>query len=232
MSDHYNNLTVEKVIETGEGILNIYKPVGWTSFEVVKYMRGVLGIKKIGHTGTLDPFAEGVLLLCCGRATKLVPELMNLTKVYSGVIELGRVTNTLDITGNLISNKLSKNIQLAAIEEASQQFVGKIPQTPPMFSAVKVGGKRLYQLARQEKDVEREPRSIIIFNFTICKYEPPLVDFTVECSKGTYVRTLAQDFGYTLKCDAYLKILKRESIGDFSAKESIFINQVRRVSES
>ena len=224
--------TIEKILQTGEGILNIYKPVGWTSFEVVKYVRNVLQIKKIGHAGTLDPFAEGVLLLCCGRETKSVTELMDLKKVYSGVMELGRVTNTLDISGNIVSSNIGKNITLEAIKKASQQFVGQIPQTPPMFSAVKVGGKRLYELARQEKSVVRKSRLITIYDFTVHTYEPPLVDFTLECSKGTYVRALAQDFGAELNCDAYLKILKREKIGNFSAREAISINRLRRLKES
>jgi len=189
-------------------------------------VRNILKIKKVGHAGTLDPFAEGVLLLCIGQATKSVTQLMNLPKIYSGIIELGKRTNTLDVTGKVISKTSATAIQESDIKNAAEHFTGEIEQIPPMFSAVKIGGKRLYKLARQDKQIERKPRTVTIYKLIIKKYFPPYVSFSLKCSRGTYIRTLAQDLGQKLGCDAYLKTLMRDQIGNYKATQSIRINQL------
>jgi tRNA pseudouridine55 synthase len=220
---------LRRIEATGSGILAVYKPVGWTSFDVVRRVRGVLKIKKLGHAGTLDPFAEGLLLLCAGKETKSVPRLMELTKRYCGVMELGVVTDTYDITGQVKRTRAVENVTKEHILSATTQFCGEIEQMPPMYSAVKVRGKRLYTLARQNKEIERKPRKAVVHSFLIEKFESPLVTFTVTCSKGTYVRTLAHDVGSKLGCGAYLKMLTRTMVGDYSIENALHLSDLKRL---
>ena len=218
---------LRRIDTTGSGILAVYKPVGWTSFDVVRRVRGVLKIKKLGHAGTLDPFAEGLLLLCAGKETKAVPRLMELTKTYRGVMELGIVTDTYDITGDVTRTGAVETVSRAHVHSAAARFCGEIEQMPPMYSAVKVKGKRLYALARQNKEIEREPRKVVIHSFLIDAFASPLITFTVTCSKGTYIRTLAHDVGEELGCGAYLKMLTRTQVGDYSIENALHISDLR-----
>jgi len=201
--------------EAGE-ILNINKPKGWTSFDVVKKIRNLIGIRKVGHSGSLDPFATGVLLVCTGRATKRVPELMRLTKEYIGEIWLGIITDTLDETGKIIDQKPVNVLTLEAVTRVCNQFCGEIDQIPPMFSALKVNGVRLYRLARKGQTIKVNPRRVTIHSLDILSFNSPMLKIKVVCSKGTYIRALARDIGNTLKCGGHLKTLCRTKIGDFS----------------
>lgn len=194
-------------------ILNVNKPEEWTSFDVVKKIRTAIGVKKVGHAGTLDPFASGVLLVCTGGATKRVEELMNFEKEYVSEIVLGKTTDTYDRTGVVLSETDSTAVEFAQIHEATKNFEGEIYQTPPMYSAIKVNGQRLYELARRGKVVERAPRKINISQLEVLQFENPRVRLRIVCSKGTYIRSLAQDMGERLGCGAYLHSLVRTRIG-------------------
>lgn len=223
---------LQQIREVGTGILPIFKPVGWTSFDVIKQVRPLLGIKKIGHTGTLDPFAEGLLLLCIGSATKSVPQLMDLRKTYWGIAELGTCTDSFDVTGKVTGKKAVPDLTSVEIKKTARQFIGKISQLPPMFSALKVDGKRLYSIARKGEEVTRERRTITIDTFTIKKITLPLIEFSVTCSKGTYVRSLIDDFGSALGCGAYLRMLTRTHIGNFFVHDAIHLPQLVRIAKS
>ena len=204
--------------EKGE-ILNINKPIGWTSFDVVKKVRNHIRVK-VGHAGTLDPFAAGVLLLCTGRATKQVPRLMALEKEYVAQLELGVVTDTLDPTGQVVVRRQVPQLNATQIEQICQGFTGEIEQVPPMFSAVKVNGRRLYELARKGKTIERQPRKVTIYELELLDLESPFLTVRVVCSKGTYIRSLASDLGEALGCGAYVKALTRTRIGPYRLEEA------------
>lgn len=211
-------------------ILNINKPIGWTSFDVVQHVRKTLRVRRVGHSGTLDPFAEGVLLVCVGTATKRVPELMALPKVYTGIMELGLETDTLDVTGRIVRRAPRQTMfRRAQLVEAMGRLVGEIKQTPPMYSAVKVGGKRLYELARAQQEVAREPRTVKVFRFEPVRVRHPFVDFVVECGKGTYVRSLVGEVGRHLGCGATLKTLQRVAIGPFRIEQAIGVDEIGNV---
>ena len=190
-------------------------------------MRSLIGIKKVGHAGTLDPFATGILLICTGKATKKVPQLMELTKEYWGQVKLGLQTDTDDITGKIINSNPVPKIDRAEFGEICQQFVGEIPQIPPMFSAKKIGGQRLYKIARKGKVVERPPKIVTISSLEIINFQLPFVTIKVTCSKGTYIRALARDIGLTLRCGAYLHSLTRTRIGGYNLEDSLTIEQFK-----
>ncbi len=206
-------------------ILNINKPEGKSSFYVVKKVR-YLTKTKVGHSGTLDPFATGVLLICTGKATKKSSELMNLPKWYVGEIELGKTTDTEDVTGEIIAENSVPELSTDEINEILQKFVGEIEQIPPMFSAKKVGGKRLYRLARKGIEVERKPHRVHIYNIKLLEFSSPVLKIEVNCSKGTYIRSLARDIGEVIGCGAHLKSLVRTRIGPYSLDDSLNLEEL------
>ncbi len=214
-----------------DGVLNIYKEKGYTSHDVVARMRGILKQKKIGHTGTLDPDAEGVLLVCLGQATKLCDMLTGQDKTYKAVMLLGVDTDTQDMGGQVLEEK-----DVICTEEeisgAVKGFIGNISQMPPMYSAVRVNGKHLYELARAGRDVERSPREVTIKDIEIGKIDLPRVEMTVNCSKGTYIRTLCHDIGQVLGCGACMESLKRTQVGRFTVENSITLSELENIYET
>jgi len=204
-----------------EGILLIDKPSGMTSHDVVDKVRRKLRMKRVGHAGTLDPMATGLLIILVGKATKLSQYLTSLDKTYSGTIKLGEATNTQDADGEVTTSKPVPELARADIDRALADFIGDQYQIPPMFSAVKIDGQRLYKLARKGKEVEREPRFIRVSRLDVTRMELPEVDFSLDCSKGTYVRTLANDFGEKLGCGAHLSALRRDGSDQFSADDAL-----------
>ena len=213
--------------ERGE-ILNINKPAGWTSFDVVKKIRNQLNIKKVGHAGTLDPFATGVLLVCTGGATKKVEGLMNLKKEYIARIEFGKTTDSYDLTGTVLSEKDASSVTLDRICEHLEKFKGDVEQIPPMYSALKVNGERLYKLARRGEVVERKARKVTIYQMDVLDFNNPFLELRIVCSRGTYIRTIANDLGEMLGCGAYLVALTRARIGDFKLDDSFEVKDLIR----
>lgn len=211
------------------GIINVYKEKGYTSHDVVARLRGILKQKKIGHTGTLDPDAVGVLPVCLGRGTKLCDMLTDKDKVYEAVMLLGRTTDTQDVTGKVLTEN-PVDLDEITVLDAISSFVGEYNQIPPMYSALKVNGKKLYELARAGIEVERSPRLVKIRSINVNEIDfeknEKTVTFTVECSKGTYIRTLCQDIGEKLGCGACMKSLKRTRVGRFELKDSLTIEQI------
>ncbi|NLL76508.1 MAG: tRNA pseudouridine(55) synthase TruB [Clostridiales bacterium] len=207
------------------GIINVYKEAGFTSHDVVAKLRGILKQKKIGHTGTLDPDAVGVLPVCLGSGTKLCDMLTDMSKEYRAEFMLGKVTDTQDISGKLLSEK-RVNVTAPQTEAVIRSFVGVYEQIPPMYSAIKVDGKKLYQLAREGKEVERKARPVRIDYITIEKLELPEVEMTVGCSKGTYIRTLCHDIGQKLECGAVMTRLERTRVGEFALEKSLRLSQI------
>mgnify|MGYP003322050787 CR=1 FL=1 len=191
-----------------DGVLNIYKEAGWTSFDVVAKMRGILKIKKIGHTGTLDPAATGVLPVCIGKGTKKVESFMADDKVYRTVMLLGVTTDSQDMTGEILT-RTEVNLTEQDVREAIESFIGGYDQIPPMYSAKKVGGRKLVDMARKGIEVERKPRFVNIMDIGIDDMSLPRVTMTVTCSKGTYIRTLCHDIGQKLGCGAAMESLIR-----------------------
>lgn len=204
-----------------EGVLLIDKPEGMTSHDVVDRVRHKLKMKRVGHAGTLDPNATGLLILLVGKATKLSQYLMGLDKTYEGVITLGIETTTQDAEGEVVAEKPVPELSEEQIREAMGTFEGDQYQTPPMFSAKKQDGVPLYKLARKGKTVEREPRFVHVASFKLDRWESPDIEFTLACSKGTYVRTVAHDLGHKLGCGGYLKELRRTDIERFRIEDSI-----------
>ena len=204
-----------------EGVLLIDKPSGITSHDVVDRVRRKLRMKRIGHAGTLDPMATGLLIILVGKATKLSQHLIGLDKVYEGTIEFGRVTATHDAEGETLSEHPVPELSIEQLREATTGLMGHQFQPPPMCSAKKVEGVPLYKLARKGKEVEREPRFIRVSRFTVDRWESPEFDFTLACSKGTYVRTVAHDLGERLGCGAFLKALRRVEIEQFQIEDSM-----------
>jgi len=203
-----------------DGALLVDKPAGLTSHDVVDRLRRHLALKKVGHAGTLDPMATGLLVILLGRATKLSDSLMAADKVYAGRIKLGESTDSYDADGELTGSLPVPPLDVAALNEVSATFVGDLLQTPPMVSAVKVKGVPLYKLARKGVEVAREPRLIHVYSFRITAYEEPFADFRVACTKGTYVRSLAHDLGEKLGCGAHLATLRRLDSGRFGVSEA------------
>jgi len=208
-------------------ILNFNKPIGKSSFWIVKKVRNLVKTK-VGHAGTLDPFAEGVLLICTGKATKQVAKLMDLTKEYIGEIELGLETDTDDRTGKILNQQEVPELDQKEFEQFCQGFIGDIYQTPPMFSAKKMKGKRLYQIARKGEVVNREPKLVHIENVDVLSFKSPIAKIKIRCSKGTYIRALARDIGQKIGCGGHLKSLIRTKVGQFEVADSITLNQFKK----
>jgi len=204
----------------GEAIL-IDKPSGWTSFKVVHIIRKITGTKKVGHAGTLDPLATGLLILCTGKKTKEITKFQDGEKTYSGIIRLGIKTPSMDLETEVIEENPVSGITEEEILKVRDNFVGEIQQVPPMYSALKVGGKTLYKLARKGKTVEREPRTVNISKFEINKIEMPDIHFEISCSKGTYLRVIANDLGEMLGCGGVLALLRRTQIGEFKVRNAL-----------
>jgi tRNA pseudouridine55 synthase len=204
-------------------VLLINKPLEWTSFDAVRKIRNLIKIKKVGHAGTLDPLATGLLIICTGKFTKKINEYMAQEKEYTGSFTLGATTPTYDLESEPVNFKPTDTITEKEIKNTTQQFMGEILQVPPSHSAIKVDGKRVYELARQGKEVKLEPRKITIKEFEITTIEMPVVSFRVVCTTGTYIRSLANDFGTALGCGAYLSSLCRTRIGTFSIEDALTI---------
>ncbi|MGM0470679.1 MAG: tRNA pseudouridine(55) synthase TruB [Bacillota bacterium] len=214
-----------------KGILNLYKPQGLTSFDMVAKVRKILDLRKVGHTGTLDPKAEGVLPICVGRATKVARFITDESKEYQAELKLGVQTDTLDGEGEVTATAEVPDFTRAEIEEVVAEFRGKIEQIPPMYSALKHNGKRLYELAREGKEVEREPRQVEIYDLELLEIKLPIVKFRVSCSKGTYIRTLAADIGDQLGPGAYLTFLSRTRVGSFTVADSNTLTELATAKE-
>ena len=203
------------------GFLNVYKPVGKTSHDVVAYFRKLLKIKRIGHTGTLDPFAEGVLPICIGNSTRLIEYLPD-DKAYLAFVQFGKSTDTYDTEGNVVFES-DKKVTEEDVAKALKNFEGEIEQTPPMYSAIKVNGKKLYEYAREGKTVDVKPRKVIISKIELKSFdfENQQAQIYIECSKGTYIRSIANDLGASLNCGGYLTRLIRTKAGKFLVENSI-----------
>ena len=208
-----------------DGILNIYKEKGYTSHDVVAKLRGILRQKKIGHTGTLDPQAEGVLPVCVGKATKLCDLLTEKEKGYIAVLRLGVETDTQDMTGTILKEH-PVHVTQEQVKEVIQSFLGNQMQIPPMYSALKIQGKKLYELAREGKVVERPPRPVVFYNIEILEMKLPCVKIKVLCSKGTYIRTLCHDIGERLGCKGCMESLLRIQSGDFLLEDSLRLSRI------
>ena len=210
-------------------IYSIYKPTGWTSFDVVKKIRSITNEKKVGHGGTLDPFAEGLLIIATGKDTKQLANISGASKSYRAVLKLGKTTDTLDTEGQIIDTKPVPELNEKIIINVLNKFVGEYEQIPPMFSAKRVNGVRLYKLARENKTVERKPIIVNINNISLNSLNGDSVDFSVTCSKGTYIRVLGQDIANKLGTVGYLIRLIREKVGKFQINDSSTIEKFESV---
>ena len=207
------------------GIINVYKEKGYTSHDVVARLRGILGQKRIGHTGTLDPDAEGVLPVCLGKATKVCELLADWDKTYRAILLLGQVTDTQDVSGEILETR-EVTASIKEVYEAIQSFKGEYAQVPPMYSALKVNGKKLYELAREGKTVERKARNVQIHEIKIHEIVLPRISMTVNCSKGTYIRTLCHDIGQKVGCGGCMEQLLRTQVGMFRVEESLRLDEI------
>ena len=201
-------------------VLLIDKPVNWTSFNVVSRVRRLTKVKKVGHAGTLDPLATGLLIVCTGKKTKEISEYQAQRKKYTGIITLGKSSPSMDLATEITEKALPEDLSKERILSTRNKFLGNIEQIPPMFSALKHKGKALYKLARAGKEVERAPRQVEIFSFDITKVELPDIHFEIACSKGTYIRVIADDFGKELGCGGILSLLRRTEIGDYKVEDA------------
>ena len=220
---------MSSVVAAPDGVLLVDKAEGMTSHDVVAIVRRRLGIKKVGHCGTLDPIATGLLLLTIGRGTKVQDLLMSEDKEYVGTLTLGVTTSTQDREGEVVETKAVPQFSEAKVRAAFDKFRGDFYQTPPMVSAKKHGGVPLYKLARQGKVVEREPRFVHVYRYTIDRIALPDIDFSVLCSKGFYVRTYAHDIGEALGCGAHLKSLRRTKSGRFDVVNAMAVDQIKEL---
>jgi tRNA pseudouridine55 synthase len=209
-----------------DGILNVNKPEGKTSFSIVALLRRLSGEKHVGHAGTLDPIATGVLPICIGQATRVVQFLADSNKAYLAQIELGITTDTFDREGKITLRKDPSDITLTQIEKALENFQGSIQQSPPVYSAVKYQGRRLYELARAGIQVKVKPRQVKIISNELIDYKLPILTIKVECSKGTYIRSLAHDLGQYLGCGAYIRNLTRIQCGPFLIEDSLPLSEI------
>jgi len=214
------------LFEEGQ-LLLIDKPIHWTSFDVVKKIRALIRIKKIGHAGTLDPLASGLLIVCTGKLTKSINELMTKEKSYSGTFTLGATTASYDLETPPTDSKDISEITPNLIHSIRDSFLGETAQFPPIYSAIKKEGVPLYELARKGTEIELKSRKIFIKNFEIIGIEMPFVHFNITCSTGTYIRSVANDFGQKLGCGAYLSSLRRTAIGDISVDQAMVIDDVK-----
>ena len=211
------------------GIVNINKEAGYTSHDVVAKLRGITKQKKIGHTGTLDPDAMGVLPICFGKGTKVCELLTNKGKVYLTTLLLGKTSDTQDRSGKILSENSTSHLTEEEVIHGIQSFVGESEQIPPMYSALKVNGKRLYKLAREGKEIERKPRKIIIDEINIIQVNLPRVKMEIKCSKGTYIRTICHDIGEKLGCGGLMEELWRTQVGNFTLDDAITIDEFREI---
>ena len=207
-------------------ILNLNKPIGWTSFDVVKKIRGIVKEKKVGHGGTLDPFAEGVLILGTSKDTKNLTAITQMDKEYETVIKIGETTGTLDTESEVTLRKDIPELNRTLIKDILESFLGKTLQTPPMFSAKKVNGKRLYTLARKNIVIERDPVEINIKKISLLSFTKDSISISVTCSKGTYIRVLGKDIAERLNTVGYLTSLTRTRVGSYLIKDSLSIEQL------
>ena len=209
-----------------DGALLVDKPSDWTSHDVVAKVRGHFRLPKVGHCGTLDPMATGLLILVLGKATRYSERLMASDKVYEGTMRLGEVTDSYDADGELVETRPVPPLTVEGLNEAASAFVGDLQQIPPMVSAKKVGGVPLYRLARQGREIPREPRLIHVYTFRFEDYEDPFGYFRVSCTKGTYVRSLAHDLGQRLGCGAHLTALRRTGSGRFDVADALPLQEI------
>jgi tRNA pseudouridine55 synthase len=207
-------------------VLLVNKPYEWTSFDVVNKLRYRLKVKKVGHAGTLDPLATGLLIICTGKMTKRIEEFMGLEKEYTGTFVLGQTTPSHDLETAVQDQRDISGLTEEMIRSATKNFTGKISQLPPAHSAIRVGGRRAYQFARQGKEIELQPRDVEVSVFEITSLELPTVNFRIVCSKGTYIRSIARDYGDFLGVGAYLSRLCRTRIGDFRLEDALEIENV------
>lgn len=216
-------------------LLLINKPIGWTSFQIVNKIRWLIKSQydlkkiKVGHAGTLDPLAEGLLIVCTGKWTKKIDEFQGQDKLYSGIFYIGATTPSFDLETEINSRQSIEHIDENILLESTNKFIGDQFQIPPIYSAIKQNGKKLYEYARKGETIELKKRKINISEFKITKIELPKVYFKVKCGKGTYIRSLANDYGLELKSGAYLYKLKREGIGDFNIKDAISIDEFAKI---
>tara|TARA_B110000438_G_C15710473_1_gene605100 strand:- start:105 stop:761 length:657 start_codon:yes stop_codon:yes gene_type:complete len=209
-----------------DAILNVWKPIGWTSFDVVKKIKGFVRPSKVGHAGTLDPFAEGVLVICIGKMTKQVESLMNHEKEYVATIQLGSETDTLDTEGKVIKVASITSLSVEKIIDILNTFLGESNQIPPMYSALKVNGRRLYELAREGKVIKRQPRKIIISEIELLEKNKDSLKIRVKCGRGTYIRVLASDIANSMNTVGFLKSLVRTQVGEFKQEDSISVENI------
>lgn len=217
---------------TYDGILLIDKPAGPTSHDIVDIIRNSYRIKKVGHCGTLDPAATGLLIIVLGKATKLSEKLMSDDKVYVGSMKLGETTNTFDAEGQVESTRSVPNLTIETLQKEANKFLGDQMQIPPMVSAIKINGTPLYKLARKGQTVDRKERFIHLYKFLITEYETPLVWFKVACTKGTYIRSLARDFGQRIGCGGHLSGLRRTISGTFKVSNATSLEELTTLSAS
>lgn len=217
-------MMTENTFEEGR-LLLIDKPLKWTSFDVVRKIRNLIKIKKVGHAGTLDPLATGLLIVCTGKFTKKINEYMSQEKEYTGTITLGAVTPTYDLESEPENFQSTDELSQDFIKETAQKFTGEILQIPPIHSAIKQKGKPVYLMARKGMDVVLEPRKITIKEFEITSIRMPVVSFKVVCTTGTYIRSLANDFGAALGCGGYLSGLQRTRIGNFNVEDAMSMEE-------
>ncbi len=218
-------MTEEKNLAAG-ALLLVDKPYRWSSFDVVKKLRGALKIKKIGHAGTLDPLATGLLIICTGKKTKEIQYFQNMEKEYRGTLVLGKTTPSIDLETEFDSNRDYSHLSSQDITEAAGQFQGKVSQIPPRYSAVKVDGQPVYKKARKGEEVILKPREVEVSIFEITSCQLPSVEFRVVCSKGTYIRSLVRDLGLELGCGAYLSALIRTRIGPYGLEQASSVDEL------
>jgi tRNA pseudouridine55 synthase len=223
-------MQVRQKEEELDGILLIDKPRDHTSHDVVARLRGKLRMRKIGHAGTLDPMATGLLIMLVGRATRVSQYLISLDKEYEGTIELGKTTDSQDADGQVMETRPVPALAEADVRAPMQGFLGDQYQIPPMFSAIKIGGVALYKKARKGEEIEREPRFIRVMAWELLRFASPHIDFRLRCSKGTYVRTLAHDLGAKLGCGAHLSALRRTATDRFNVSEAMTLEQIEELS--
>lgn len=231
ISNSARSLPTQTMIEL-DGILLIDKPIGMTSHDVVNRVRRVAQTRRVGHAGTLDPLATGLLIMLVGKATKASQFLMSQSKEYTGTIHLGVETNTYDREGEVVAEHPVPPMDTAQVETWMKGFLGDQMQTPPMFSAIKVDGVPLYKMARKGEEVEREQRFIRISSFRLTRWESPELDFVLACSKGTYVRSVAHDLGGRIGCGAHLSALRRTRIGDIGLDRSVPLDAFMKLTPS
>jgi tRNA pseudouridine55 synthase len=210
-----------------EGILLVDKPRDHTSHDVVARLRGKLKMKRIGHAGTLDPMATGLLVILIGKATKVSQYLISLDKEYEGTIELGKVTDTQDADGEVMETKPVPALTEADVQATIKTFLGDQYQMPPMYSAIKIAGQPLYKAARKGEEIEREPRFIRVMSWDLLRFASPQIDFRLRCTKGTYVRTLAHDLGAKIGCGAHLSALRRTATDKFTVAQALTLDQIQ-----